>query len=75
MKATNHRFATEIEQPPSCQRQFDEHGQELIILCDDFEDGYPVGRIFIGPAGIRIELDQDERNFPVTVARTIVKTA
>lgn len=78
MQDKNYRFATEIEQPTdcvTCQRQFDEHGPDLVILCDGWEDGTPSGKIFISPAGIRIELHEPEQKFPVTVTRTTVGTA
>jgi hypothetical protein len=75
MKMENHRFATEVPQPADCQRHFEDHGTELEILCDCWEDGYPIGKIIIGSKGIQIKLSDSEQDFPVTVVRTIVKTS
>lgn len=75
MKSTNHRFATEVQQDTEgAQRVFSEHGSELIILCDNWETGYPIGKIFISPAGILIELHEGKEGFPVTVNRSTSET-
>jgi hypothetical protein len=50
------QFANEVPQDTDGQRQFENHNKEVHILCNEFEDDYPVGRILITPEGIRIEL-------------------
>jgi hypothetical protein len=76
----NIRFATEIprQDPPGvlCQRQFAEHGIEILLLENgEYEDGVPMGKLFVNAAGIHIELYEEERQLPVTVTRKIVKIA
>ena len=66
------KFANEVPQDTDGQRQFENHSKEVHILCNEFEDDYPVGRILITPEGIRIELSANQKEIPVTIVRTTV---
>lgn len=67
------KFANETRQAKDgSPREFANHSKAVHILCNEFEDDYPVGRILITPEGIRIELSANQKEIPVTIVRTTV---